>query len=126
MDDRVTDPGQHGQSDDLPIRGREPHRRHRQGHRQGAPNQKPEGAPNQKRARAIAVDAEPHRRLQQGRGRRHHRHRQTEFGERDVETLLPGYEDRRQAKLIVLRQEMASAEQHIDLGITVKCQKFEH
>ena len=85
-----------------------------------------QGAADQKRPRPVAVDEEPHRRLQHGGRGRHHRHRQAELGKRHVKGLLPGDKHRRQAELIIMRQEMAGAEQRVDPCVAAKCWKFEH
>ena len=74
----------------------------------------------------MAVDEKSHRRLQQRGSRRHDRHDQAELGEGDVESLLPGNEQRRQAKLIEMRQEMAGAEHQIDPSVAMKGEPRKH
>ena len=118
MEDRVADTRQQRQHNDLPVGAGKAHRRHRQGHQQGAADQERPGA--------IPVDEKPHRGLHNRRGRRHHRHDQTELGKGDIESLLPGDEQRRQAELVEMRQEVARAEQQIDPGVAAKGEQLWH
>ena len=70
MKDRVANPRKQRQKNELPVGAGKSHRRHRQGHQQSAADQE--------RARPVAVDEKPHRRLHDCRGPRHHRHHQAE------------------------------------------------
>jgi hypothetical protein len=118
VNDRIADPRQQRQPDHLPICGCQPHRRDRQGHQQGPADKKP--------PRAVAVDEKPHRRLHHRRRARHDRHRQPQFGERDIESPLPGDEQRRQTELVEMRQKVPGAEQRVDPSIATESQPIRH
>jgi hypothetical protein len=66
---------------------------------------------DEKRARAVAIDQESDRGLQHGRGPGHQDDGQTQLGKADIELTLPHQEQRRQAELIEMRQEMPGADQ---------------
>src|SRR5271157_6009934 len=57
-----------------------------------------------------------HRSLQNGGSAGHQHDRHTEFGEADLEAVLPGREHRRQAQDAEMRQEVPVADQDIDTG----------
>ena len=103
MEHGVADTRDQREREDLPERSREGHQRDRERH--------DERTADEKRARAAAVDQEPDRRLQHRRGPGHQHHAQTELGETDVELALPHQEQRRQAELIEVRQEVSGADQ---------------
>jgi hypothetical protein len=108
VDDRVADAGQGGECEDLPELGGEPHGGEGQRHQQGAADEE--------RSRAVAVDQEADRGLQERGGSRHQHDGQAKFGEADVEGALPGEEHRRQAEDVEVRQEVSVADQDIDAG----------
>ena len=118
MDDRIAQPRQHRQQRDLPVFGREPHPRDRQRHQRGADDQEA--------ARAVAVDQKADRRLDHGRRPGHQRHRQPELGVGHAKGLLPHDEHRRQAQLVVMRQEMAAADQGIDPAVAAQGRQSQH
>ncbi len=118
VDDRVPEPRQHRQERDLPVGGREPHAGDRQGHQACAEDQKA--------ARAVAVDEKPDRRLHDSGGTRHQGHREAELGIGHTKGLLPHDEHRRQAQLVIMRQEMAAADQRVDPRVAAKFWQTQH